>query len=150
MKIELNITNKFTFVITALALILVVSIVVYAYGATDPTIHGHSQSEIEPAETFVVNSNRIDTLTPGKKYLISVHGVTDSKGLGSQTLAKSSIKECISVSVLAETPNKNIVGPYGNAPITVNFIITAPTSGCIDSFLDGNSGTVLQMTALSI
>ena len=47
MKIEVNITKKYVFIILGILLILTASVVVYAYGTSNPAVFGHSGGEIE-------------------------------------------------------------------------------------------------------
>jgi len=177
-KIEVNLTNKWLYSLIFLGTLLVLGVVVYAYGSGGPpSTFGHSGEEMDVTIDGVtktlnqaldeikasvsnldyqtVNSNSL-SLIPGKKYLVHVYGTTRNAGQEWQTLGAVTITEC-AVSpylLLSATPTASINWPDGSAPQSASMIITAPTSGCINGYVDDyrvvNAASLTFRNALSM
>jgi len=87
------------------------------------------------ADARNVSGHQGTGLAPNKKYLVSVYGITANRGQGGATLLPVEVKSC-SGTVLATTGSYSVNWVDGNAPQTASFVITAPSSGCIQGFTD--------------
>lgn len=76
------------------------------------------------------------TLTPYRKYMVSLYGYTTNRGNGGRTLHGPGIKNSSGV-WLAKIPNTYINWHDGSAPQSGTMIITAPSDGKITGHLDG-------------
>jgi hypothetical protein len=104
-----------------------------------------SHSEVAPngAPTgnalSIVGSHQVNQLTAGAKYLVSVYGVAHDHGNGGSTMGPTQVKDCLTQQTLHSNPPANMNWPDGNVPVSYSFILpSAPPSGCIQAFVDGN------------
>jgi hypothetical protein len=162
MRIEINLSNKAFYTLLALTGILLLAISVLAYNSNmqsgEPDIMGHSAGEInieingqvmslqDAIDTGKFSSAgeyheakgptnsglRIQGLISGKKYLVHVYGNIRSDGSEIQPVG---VKECDG-EILSQTPPARVNWPDGGAPQSASFLITAPSSGCIEGFTD--------------
>ena len=94
-----------------------------------------------------VTGSTVTGLVAGKKYLVCVYGITQNKGTGTATLVGVSVRDCSFV-LLATTSSISINWPDGSVPQSHCFVITSPTSGCIQGLTD--NGAALNMTVVQL
>jgi prepilin-type N-terminal cleavage/methylation domain-containing protein len=90
---------------------------------------------------FRVNSSIINGLTPGDTVFISLYGITQLKGNGTQNLRSMRLTNCGSTT-LATTRSLNIDWHDGQAPYSHSFPVIVPASGCLRGFGDGGIYTL--------
>ena len=86
----------------------------------------------------------VNGLIPNKKYMVTVHGITESRD-GGDPLGKVSIKNCQGIEIAA-TGEAPINWHDGQAPQTANLVVTAPADGCISA--DTDFGDARHITAV--
>ena len=164
-KIKLTITG-WAYFLLAVVILLNMGITVYGQSVTYP-IYGHSGDEISVTvdgeekmlndalddlstelETYTVNGNQINGLTPGRKYIVDVYGITVNRGEDNEMLNPIGVRECGGGAILDQAPQQLINWHDGNAPQSASFVVDAPASGCIEGYVD--SGDPLYMNAVSI
>lgn len=112
-------------------------------------------SSISALATFTGGST-ITGLTAGKKYAVTVYGVTRGAGTGSATLGGVRVGDGLVIgsgTELADTPNQTIDWHDGQAPQTFTHIITATSAninGTVDQVNGGLFQAALAMTAIQL
>jgi hypothetical protein len=101
-------------------------------------------------------TSSITGLTVGKKYLVSVYGITRDAGTGTATLGAVRVGDGASVgqgTQLATTNSQSINWPDGNVPQSATFVITAATAN-INGAVDWRSTSLYvaakTMTAIQL
>ncbi len=92
-------------------------------------------------------SSAISGLRSGKRYLVSVYGITENRGEKNATLNGIKILNSSNV-VLASTPDIYINWMDGNTPQSATLVITAPSNGYIRATTD--NGAALYMSAVQL
>lgn len=101
-------------------------------------------------------TSSITGLTVGKKYLVSVYGITRDAGTGTATLGAVRVGDGASVgqgTQLATTGTQSINWPDGNVPQSATFVITAATAninGAVDWRSTSLYVTPKTMTAIQL
>ncbi|MNR13344.1 hypothetical protein D3C85_1297440 [compost metagenome] len=93
-------------------------------------------------------TSSIGGLTPYKKYLVTVYGITENKGEHGGWLGPVKVTDS-GGNVLDATQSLDINWMDGNTPQSAAFIITAPWNGAIYGYTDGSVGA-LNMKAVSL
>lgn len=103
----------------------------------------------KPPLTIVTVNGSIIELDPGKKYQVSVYGVTAYRGNGNRTLQSIGLRDTNSSGQhIVRTPTRNINWHDGSQPHSMTFFITAPDSGKVYGYTDG--GQAMMMTAIRL
>jgi len=161
MEIKVNIQKKHVYLLSLL--IILTGGILFVQGQSASNF-GHSADDVQIAALgksleqavvdgdFVgssfaktVNSNKVTGLTPGKKYLVNVHGITPTSG---STFFPVRVEDC-NGNMVAETASYSVNWPDGNAPQSAAIVITAQTSGCVQGVIP-SGGTVGTMTVVGI
>lgn len=83
------------------------------------------------------NGSVVSGMKAGSRYLVSVHGNVRSGSTGYMWQGNTRIENCYYRLVVLDQTNQVWMNwPDGEAPITVDFIITAPSGGCIRAKID--------------
>lgn len=93
-------------------------------------------------------TSSISGLTPYKKYLVTVYGITDDKGERGAWLGPVKVTNS-SGGVIDATSSLDINWMDGNTPQSAVFIINAPSNGVIYGYTD-NDNAALNMKAVSL
>lgn len=91
------------------------------------------------------NGQTIQNLKPNLPHYVSVYGITNNRGTGTDNLTSIRVTDC-SNRELARTQSSRINWPDGNAPQQAGLNIISPASGCIKGWTD--NGAALSMTAI--
>jgi len=133
-------------------------------GINADTVDGFHASKTPQANTIPVANDRgnindwvklgvfsgtssISGLTPGKRYLVAVYGITADKTTGGAYLEPVRIRDSQG-NVLVETQGLWINWHDGNAPQSAVFVIVAPPDGVIYGYTD--NGPALNMWAVEL
>lgn len=100
------------------------------------------------AEQHILSGgSSIGGLTAGRRYLVSVYGITANRGTSNATLQSVRVTNSAGAT-LAATPAKYINWPDGNPPQSATFVVTGPADGIIRGYTD--YGSALQMWAVGL
>lgn len=123
---------------------------------TDRYVTPETLANTPTSLTTHTGTNTITGLTSGKKYLVSVYGVTRDAGLGTATLGAVRIGDGASLGAgtqLATTGTQSINWPDGNVPQSATMIITAASAninGVVDYVSSGTYQAAKYMCAVQL
>ncbi|WP_305910566.1 hypothetical protein Q9L42_020640 (plasmid) [Methylomarinum sp. Ch1-1] len=106
---------------------------------------GVSKNNLNVGVTISSGSYYINNLIPGRRYLVSVYGLTANRGKSGATLRPVQIKDSWG-RVIGATGSAYINWHDGNAPQSANLIIRAPSNGVVYGYTD--IGRAYNMTAI--
>lgn len=121
--------------------------------ASDAANRGYVDSAI--SHSTLTGTQSISSLTIGKKYLVTVYGISKNRGSGDYTLGAVMVRNTVACggTLYASTPTATINWPDGHFPQSASFIIT-PTSGTIYGYVDSYSSSdytyATYMTAVQL
>lgn len=105
-------------------------------------------SQLEAGSShYRTGSSSVTGLIAGKKYCVSVYGITANRGTGGARLGPVYIANS-GGTTLAQTSAANINWMDGNTPQTAIFVVTAPSDGVVNGYTDG--GRAMNMVAFRI